>query len=290
MVAESKIKQQVREFYDQVGWQEVSDGIYQNARYEDLRPVSREYIQRCHKRIKHHLDPKGHLMLDAGSGPIQYPEYIEYSQDYEYRVCADISIKALLEARKRIENHGLFVVADIARLPFLPNVFDGAVSLHTIHHLPIDEHAQAYNELYRVLKMDHSAVIVNGWHQPPLGEFLKKLRKITLRIQGLIKYRILRRKQENYSERQTDSDQKEPKAKSTFVAKNTPSWFRKEIGTLMPHQIFVWRSISVKDLRTFAHDGWGGRRILRALFWLEDLFPHWFGENGQYPMVVIRKA
>jgi len=44
MNTESDIKQDVREFYDQVGWQQVSEGVYQNARYEDLRPVSREYI------------------------------------------------------------------------------------------------------------------------------------------------------------------------------------------------------------------------------------------------------
>jgi hypothetical protein len=42
-------------------------------------------------------------------------------------------------------------------------------------------------------------------------------------------------------------------------------------------------------LRTFAHDGWGGHGILRLLFWLEERFPHWFGENGQYPLVIVSK-
>ena len=40
-----EIKEQVRQFYNQVGWQMVGEGIYQNARYEDLRPVSSEYIK-----------------------------------------------------------------------------------------------------------------------------------------------------------------------------------------------------------------------------------------------------
>jgi aspartyl-tRNA synthetase len=30
-------KQDVRKFYDQIGWQKVSAGTYQNAQYEDLR-------------------------------------------------------------------------------------------------------------------------------------------------------------------------------------------------------------------------------------------------------------
>ena len=118
MVDEAEIKRNVREFYDQVGWQEVSDGIYQNAAHEDLRPVSRDYIHKCHMRILRHIKPSGKLLLDAGSGPIQYPEYLEYSRCYQNRVCADISIVALQEARRRIGAHGLFVVADIANLPF----------------------------------------------------------------------------------------------------------------------------------------------------------------------------
>ncbi len=52
---------------------------------------------------------------------------------------------------------GCIVVADIANLPFKPDVFDGVVSLHTIHHLPEDEHLQAYSELYRVLAPGSSA-------------------------------------------------------------------------------------------------------------------------------------
>ena len=42
MASEIEIKRQVREFYDHVGWQEASDGFYQNASYEDLRSVSHD--------------------------------------------------------------------------------------------------------------------------------------------------------------------------------------------------------------------------------------------------------
>ncbi len=74
--SESDIKQDVREFYDLVGWKQIGEDIYQNARYEDLRPVSREYIHRCHVRVTRHLNREGEYLLDAGSGPIQYPEYL----------------------------------------------------------------------------------------------------------------------------------------------------------------------------------------------------------------------
>ncbi|HEX7555044.1 MAG TPA: class I SAM-dependent methyltransferase, partial [Leptolinea sp.] len=157
------IKQQVRTFYDQVGWKSVGEGVYQNARYEDLRPVSHEYIHRCHLRVNRYLSPVGSLLLDAGSGPVQYPEYLTYSEYYQHRVCLDISILALKEARQRLAEHGLYVVADVANLPFKPEAFDGLVSLHTLHHLPLTEQRKAYIEFMRVLSPGRTAVVINGW-------------------------------------------------------------------------------------------------------------------------------
>ena len=118
-------KQKVREFYDQVGWSREENGNYQNARYEDLRPVSSEYISKTRLRVNRHLLPSGKYLLDAGSGPVQYREYLTYSAGYDYRVCADISITALQEAKKRLGAHALPIVADVANLPFKENAFDG---------------------------------------------------------------------------------------------------------------------------------------------------------------------
>ena len=101
-MSEIEVKQQVRKFYDQIGWTLESDGFYQNARYEDLRPVSNEYIEKCHLRVNRHLVKNGKYLLDAGSGPIQYPKYLTYMEGYQYRLCMDISIVALQEARKKI--------------------------------------------------------------------------------------------------------------------------------------------------------------------------------------------
>jgi len=133
---EAEVKERVRRFYDSIGWQEIGEGVYQNARYEDLRPVSREYIHRCHIRLARHLRDRGDFFLDAGSGPIQYPEYLIYSQGFRCRVCLDISRRALLEARKRIGEHGLYVQGDVAHMPFRKSAFQAVASLHTLHHLP----------------------------------------------------------------------------------------------------------------------------------------------------------
>jgi SAM-dependent methyltransferase len=298
-VVTSEIKQEVREFYNQVGWQEVSEGVYQNARYEDLRPVSRAYIHRCHMRVAEHLNPQGRYLLDAGSGPIQYPEYLEYSRGYSRRVCADISILALQEARRRIGEHGLFVVADIANLPFKPGVFDGIVSLHTIHHLPLQEHDQAYRELYRVLAGSASAVVVNGWESSLMALFKGPIRWMQ-RLYAW-KQRVSGKAQDpdsaldgpslgNTAQKSADSIAFGDGPQGTFVHKHNARWLKEHIGHMMPVEIWVWRSVSVRFLRTLIHDGKGGRHLLRMLAWLEDLFPHFFGEKGQYPLIVIKKT
>jgi ubiquinone/menaquinone biosynthesis C-methylase UbiE len=289
--AEIQVKQQVRQFYDEIGWQEVGEGVYQNALYEDLRPVSREYIHKCHLRVGRHLRQAGIYFLDAGSGPIQYPEYIEYSNGYQARICADISIVALKEARRRIgdrENggHGLFVVADVANLPFTNDSFDGVVSLHTIHHIPTEEHLQAYQELYRVLLPESSAVVVNGWASSTMLRFFVQPLKWVRRTSKKIKRRLNR----IFRSKQTvEQEVSQTPEKSTFVYKHDPDWLEREVGSLMDLNIYVWRSVNVRFLRAYVHPRLGGKWILRQLFNLEERFPHFMGKHFQYPLVVLKK-
>ena len=285
-MSESEIKQQVQDFYNRVGWQQVSAGTYQNATYEDLRPVAREYVHRCHLRVARHLASTGNLLLDAGSGPIQYPEYLEYSRGYHHRVCLDISSVALQEARQRIGEHGLFVVGDIANLPFKADAFDGLVSLHTIHHLPASEHQRAYLELQRVLTVGKSGVVVNGWDLPPLTV----LQNFLIRLADTLR----RKPSPPPSSNQKAGEGVSPlpyrgEVRGTFVRKHTPAWLKKEVGTHIPVEIWCWRSLNVRFMRTFIHARFGGRTWLRLLFWLEERLPHFFGKNGQYPLIVIRK-
>ena len=269
-------KQQVREFYDQIGWSQAGEGLYQNARYEDLRPVSREYIHKCHLRVKRHLAPEGDLFLDAGSGPVQWPEYLTYSKSYRYRVCADISMTALMEARQRLGKHGLYVVADIAYLPLKKNVFDGCVSMHAIHHLPLSEHLAAFLELTRVLKPARQGVVVNGWHNP----LLMRLAEPFIQVGRWLSGRGLKQKKDWLSE---------DNQAGTFVEKLTPRWLKNELKGAVQFEIYPWRSLSPRFMRWFVRPRFGGTLILKIIFWMEERFPGFFGRHGQYPLIVIRK-
>ncbi|MGA9396648.1 MAG: class I SAM-dependent methyltransferase [Anaerolineaceae bacterium] len=283
---EQAIKQEVQSFYDRVGWNEVSEGVYQNARFEDLRPVSKEYIHRCHLRAGSFLAKNGRFLLDAGSGPIQYPEYLTYSDGYSFRVCVDISAVALDEARRRIGSRGMFIVADVSALPFRKEVFDGVVSLHTLHHLPIGNQQSGYLELLRVLASGRNAVIVNGWTDAPLMRWLEFLVKIMERVQS----RKDNRKQQ-YTSIEADQKKTEPveEPAGTYVQKFTPARLKEILGERIPYDIRCWRSVSVRFLRAVIHPRLAGRLSLRLLFWLEDHFAHFFGVTGQYPLIILKK-
>ena len=283
---EENVKGQVRQFYDQIGWQQDQEGLYQNAQYEDLRPVSQEYITRCHMRVKRHLAPSGDYLLDAGSGPVQYAAYLTYSEDYKRRVCMDLSIIALKEARLRLGEKGFYIVADISKLPFKHDTFDGIVSLHTIHHLPLEEKVGTYQGLYQCLKLGRVMVTVDGWTHVPLTPVMRLLMRIANKLKpappvlqkGAESTQIV----ENISHSKDSPD-------GTFVLKNDAIWFKNALKGYLPFKILVWRSVSVSFLRSVIRPEWGGRFWLKVLYRLEELFPKYLGEKGQYPLIVIEK-
>jgi ubiquinone/menaquinone biosynthesis C-methylase UbiE len=283
MINNNSTKQDVRQFYDQVGWQKVSDDTYQNAQYEDLRPVSRAYIHKCHMRVNRHLNESGKYLLDAGSGPIQYPEYLTYSSAYQYRVCLDISFVALAEARERIgTQHGMFVVGDVANLPFKDDSFDGIVSLHTLHHLPAEDYIPAFHALKRVLTPGGAAVVVNGWSASGLMNLFRKPI-------------LFMERRTRTGQKELPGDTSEPllsaekKPSGTFVHKLGAASLRQQLGQDFPVEIRVWRSVSVRFLRAMIHPFLLGRFWLWVLYILEELSPRFFGEKGQYPLITFKK-
>ena len=291
MSAEMEIKRQVRDFYDSVGWKEIAEGLYQNARYEDLRPVMREYVHRCHQRLKRHLSSRGGLFLDAGSGPIQYPEYLEYAAEFRYRVCLDISEVALREARRRIGARGLFVVGDVTRIPFKPSAFDSLTSLHTIHHLQLSEQESGIRELARVLADSGRGVIVYSWGE---HSHLMRLARLPIAI-ALALRRSLAGEMSRQGEASGDlTANRSVRAEligrpGTFTFHHDYRWASANLSDLPGFEIRVWRSVSTAFTRALVYRALLGRLWLVVLFRLEDLAPHWFGRMGQYPMFLIHK-
>jgi len=260
-------KKSVMEFYDRIGWQEQGQTFTDAARFEDLRPVSRDYIHKCHLRVGRYLKPRGVYLLDAASGPLQYPEYLTYSQGYDYRICADISFVALREAKKKIGKKGIYILCDVTNLPLQDETVDGFVSLHTIYHIPADEQATAVRELHRVLKTGRTGVVVYSWGgHSPLTKLL------------MLPYSFFKR---------SLGKDKASEEKELFYFHHKYAWYRHEIRRQCNSRLAVWRSLSVAFLKRLVHPHTLGKSFLLFVYTLEDAFPSFLGRIGHYPMFII---
>ncbi|OGO10285.1 MAG: hypothetical protein A2Z66_08455 [Chloroflexi bacterium RBG_13_66_10] len=286
MIAETEVKAEVRAFYDSVGWKQVGEGLYQNARYEDLRPVSREYVHRCHLRLQRYLPPGGRLLLDAGSGPIQYPEYLDYSRGYRRRTCLDLSRTALVEARARIGGHGLFVVGDIAALPFAKETFDGLVSLHTVHHLPPGEHRAAFGEFLRVISPGARAVVVYSWGPRSI---LMRLMAPAIAAAFWLQRGYRRMRGRSAAQAPANGLPAPAERTATYTFKHDYRWVRRELRKLPGLDVRVWRSVSTSFLRAFIHGRLRGEGLLRLIYACEERMPRLLGRIGQYPAILFHK-
>ena len=140
----------VSKFYNTIGW-ETEEGITEDARrWEDLREHAKEYVSKCRLRVLKHIPEYGENILDMASGPIQYPEYLEYSSNFNKRYCIDLSSSALESAKNKIGDHGVFLHGSFFDILLEENYFDCAISLHTIYHIDKNKQEEAVKKLINI--------------------------------------------------------------------------------------------------------------------------------------------
>lgn len=109
-----KSEEKASQFYNSNGWSHDDKGNTLDAnKWEDLRDCSKEYLANCRSRVNKYIPKSGDLFFDLGSGPIQYPEYLEHSSNFKERHCLDLSKDALDIAKSKAKNikifHGSFL-------------------------------------------------------------------------------------------------------------------------------------------------------------------------------------
>lgn len=255
------VEDEVRDFYDNRGWEAAGDEkAYADAQlWEDLRPCAAGYVSACRRKVLGFLPRSGERILDAGSGPIQYPEYLEYSAGFAKRVCVDLSQRALDDARNKLGDRGDYVRASLLELPFPDDFFDAAVSLHTIYHIERERQEDAVRQLLRVLKPGAPAVVV--YSNPD---------RLAARLKSLV-----RRK-------------KSPDSGPIYFFAHPLSWWRR-FSDEAAIQIVPWRSLNANESRKLIPDNALGAGMFRAMLGFEKAFPRWATWSGCYPMIVLTK-
>jgi len=79
----------VSNFYNKKGWKSKNNITLDSNLFEDNRVVAKNYVKKCRLKIMNYIPKKGKNFLDFASGPIQYKEYLKYSNNFKYRHCVD---------------------------------------------------------------------------------------------------------------------------------------------------------------------------------------------------------
>jgi len=264
-------EENVSKFYNSVGWQAEQSVTEDARRWEDLRPAAQEYVSKCRLRLLRHIPADGERMLDMASGPVQYPEYLEYSKNFKKRFCVDLSSAALEQAQKKLGQHGEYLCGSFFDLPLEPNSFDCSISLHTIYHMDRDRQETAVRKLIEVTRSGRPVIIV--YRNPKavmerLAAPLKLLKRMSKRL------------------RPGGGSDTNP-APPYFHAHPIEWWQR--FSDVANVEVVPWRSLTAEFQKVLIPNNRLGQKILEALYQWEERFPRAFVKHGQYPTIVLTK-
>lgn len=172
----------VQSFYNDFGWHK-KQGKYCNtlAFVGKEEGAVRAYSRSCILSVKEILPPHGKFILDAGCGAIPHKEYLTFHEGFSKRICLDLSVRALQEAKGKLGNNGFYILGDLTRMPLKSNCVDAAVSCHAIYHVPKAKQADAFEELARVVRDGGIAVVVYSWSLAPLEYLIRVLALLFLK-------------------------------------------------------------------------------------------------------------
>ncbi|MEP6675796.1 MAG: methyltransferase domain-containing protein [Ferruginibacter sp.] len=270
-------KKLVKNFYDDRGWHANEKGDFEDADiFEDLRPFVQDYLTKCHNRVSRYLNASGKYMMDAASGALQFPDYLQYSENYTYRICVDMSFTGLMECKRKLGPKALCLLCDMTNLPVKDNMIDGFISLNTIYHIPKDEQVKAITELYRVTMQGGKGVVVYDWykHSPWMNITLLPFRGVEY-----IRHRL--------RDLFTKASGKDKASRMLYFHAHNYEYFKKNLG--VPFKLVCWRAISVPFMKVYAHSWFFGKQLLNAIYKKEEKQPEKCGLKGEYPMFVFEK-
>ncbi len=273
-------KKRVFDYYNDINYK-IKDSlkIYGDSpKWVDFREFSSEYMRTSFKRARKFYPQTGKYLLDIASGPIGLAEYMTLCDGYEYRICVDISINALIQAKINIEKagkKGIYICGDITNIPIQDNSVDTVLSQHTLYHIPRNDQKTAVNELYRVAGENSKIVIVYSWF------YRSWFMNLSLNIIQL--YRILRHFAGKIYVRLF------PSKPRLYFYPHSPRWFKKSFRFSNEIEFFCWRSTNKYFMNLFIHKWLFGKRILNILSNIEDKHSKFMSTFGEYSAIVITK-
>ncbi len=265
--ADDTAARNVREYYDDKGWQADNKGVFDDTRaFLDTRDAPLRYTHKCISRLSKYFRAGGRYLLDAGSGPITHSAYLDYSENFGHRVCVDFSLSALQIAKLKLGNSGIYIQGDLTNIPIKTGSIDAVTCNHVIYHIPAEKQAAVFQELWRIVRPGGVAVIVYAWQRAPIAGALRRIAKL---IAG--------------DGRATKTERPE-----LYFFAHSLGWFRSQQWPFR-YKIDTFRVVDNDFMMKYVGDGWFGRVMLQCFYGLQLLLPEFCGKFGAYPAIVIYK-
>lgn len=272
--SDAYVNKQVKEFYETIGWDKSVQGMYKDTEhFVDSRDIARNYTRACNLEICKDINRGGKYLLDAGCGAIPHKEYLEFHKNYQKRICIDFSFQALLEAKLKLGEKGIYIVADLTSIPIKDKIVDGAISLHVLYHIHEQQQHLAFEEIARVLKPDAKAVVVYRWDYSPIAWRLSRLFKMLTSLFGSTKLPNV------HLEDKEDTV-------ALYFYPHSLEWFLNRKWTF-EYRIKSFRLIDNFMMKTYFDSKIMWKAVVGFLLALQHIFPTFTGKYGLYPKIVI---
>jgi len=264
----NKEKGGVKKYYETFGWQKTIKGIYNDAcLYEDQRKSNVFYSHLNLSILRRYFKRKGVFFLDVGCGA---KPCTAVAKDFNFHVCVDFTKAGLMEAKRRIVN-GMFVMADLTNLPFKDSVFNGAVAMHVLYHLPRDCQANAVNELARVTAKRSHCLIAYGNRE----SFTTLLRFIPQRLRRL----------KGKNKEQTIRMPEKPLLYAHFFSLE----YFKNLNSSGYKLKFRTAHLLGGSSRSIVPNGFAGYLVLSIVLFIERFFSGIVAKYSVHPAIIIEK-
>ena len=241
--------------------------------WDDLRQCAKDYATKCRLRLMRHIPPSGDHILDVGSGPLLFKEYVEYSRNFRKRYCIDLSSVALEEAKKKIGDHGVFLHGSLFDVPLESDFFDCTLSILTIFNIHKDKQEDAVRKLIEVTKPGRPIIIVYCNPNTAASGLLRSYRALVKTCIRLLKGR-----------------EKPARKRSAllYYHRHPIAWWDR-FSDAAYIQIMPWAYLGPDMQKMLIPDNALGRKLLEMIFRAEERFPHCLGKRCAYPIIILIK-
>jgi SAM-dependent methyltransferase len=262
------VDKSVNDFYDETGWNLVGGTTTDALINENLTEVARMYVHNIRAKIGIELGAGGNL-LDVGCGPIQYPEYLEYSKNFDKRICVDLSSKALEIAKSKIGDHGAFFLGDYLDIRTGYEPYSGATLINVLYHVDIDLQEKLVRKVISELKEGAALVVV--YSNPK--SFSSRLTSILVYVKRIFKLVFLR---------------------SSLKSQTNPIYFKRHDLNFWhlfeddcDVKVMAWRTFSPAIEKVIFRRFFMGKKLLDLLFRIEK--QKFWAKIAEYQIITLKK-